>query len=312
MDEHTLSVLAAIGFKLDSEATAALGRQLEYVKTRTFDVLYATLKSRIFIPTSNETPSGAESIVMRSWDITGMAKIVTAKDDDLPLVDTFVLEEPVKVKSVGAAYRYDLQELRSSAMSGSRLEVRRAQTARMAVERKLDEIAAIGDAAAGLGGFLTNANVPLVVLPNGTWSTATSAEIIEDLNFLVQSVITNTLEIHTPDTVLLDTASFAIVSQKPVSADNQTTVLQSFLKNNPYITGVDQWTRLNTADAAGTGPRIMTYNRNPLYVEQEIPQEFEQLPPQPKGLKFLIPCHARTGGTIWHYPRSAAYADNAG
>lgn len=301
---------AKIGLVLDSVQTASLSRELEHVKAKTYDVLYTKLKARQFIPVSNEADPGAETITYRSWDHTGMAEIIANGADDLSLVDAFVSEESIKVHSLGKAYRYTLQDLRRAAMSGNNLDARKAMAARLSVERRIDQLAATGNANAGIEGMLNNSNVPIATLPTGTWSTATSAQIIADLNFLVQSIVNTTKDVHAPDTLILDTASFSLINQKPMSTtgDTGTTVLRSFLENNPYITDIDQWTRADTA--ASGSPRICAYQRDPMVLELEIPQEFEQLPPQAKNLAFIVPCHARFGGCVIRYPLAMAYADN--
>lgn len=310
MNRQLLMLLAgATGFHVDAGETAHLLRQLEFVKAQTYDILRATLKARQFIPVSHDAPAGAESITYRQWDEFSMATLIANYADDLPMADVAVKEFPIPVRSMGKAYQWSIQDLRNSAMNGSQLDTRRARSARMAVERFIDQIGAFGSANAGLPGFLNNANVPLIAPITGTWSTATSAQIIDDLNKLVQSIITVTKEVHTPNTLLLDTDSFGIISQKPVAVDNQTTVLQSFLANNPYIKNIDQWTRLNEADVAGTGPRVVAYDRDPMILQLEIPQEFEQFPPQARNLSFVVPCHARIGGVHMHYPLGVAYMD---
>lgn len=309
-EEQLIQILMAqAGIRMDAGETAHLLRQLEFVKAQTFDILHAQLKARQFIPVSNEAPPGAESITYRQWDEFSMAKIIANYADDLPLVDVAVKEFTVPVKSLGKAYQWSIQDLRRASLAGSQLDVRRARAARMAIERAIDEIAAFGRADAGLPGFLNHANVPLVAPVTGTWATATAAQILEDLNTLVQSIVETTLEVHVPDTLLLSTASFGIIAQRPVSTTTQTTILQSFLTNNPYIRNVDQWTRLNSANAAGTGPRAVAYVRDPMVLQLEIPQEFEQFPPQSRNLSFVVPCHARIGGVQMHYPLAVAYMD---
>ena len=314
MDEELLKqILTTLGLseiRNDSNATAALTRQLEHIRTKDYDVLYANLKARLFIPVSNEADPGAESIIARSWNHTGMAEIIANYADDLPLVDAFVSETPVKVQTLGSAFIYTLLDLRRAAKAQSDLDSRRAGAARLAVERKLDRIAAIGDAPSGLRGFVNHPNVPLVSLPNGSWATATADEIQEDMAFLVQSIVTNSMEVHAPDSLLLDTASFMIINQKPIGVDNKQTILKSFLENNPYIKNIDQWTRLNLANAAGDGPRIVAYQRDPMMVELDIPMEFEQLPPQARNMAFVVACWLRTAGVTFHYPLSAAYSDD--
>ena len=54
---------------------------------------------------------------------------------------------------------------------------------------------------------------------------------------------------------------------------------------------------------------MVAYQRDPMVLQLEIPQEFEQFPPQARGLSFVVPCHARIGGVHMHYPLAVAYMD---
>ena len=299
------------GIRRDSNATAALTRQLEHVKSKTYDILYANLKARQFIPESNEVDPGAETIVTREWNHTGMAEIISNYADDLPLVDAFVNENVTRVQTIGSAYQYTVQDMQRAVKAANDLDGKRANAARLAIERKIDRIAAIGDASTNLRGLLNHPNVPLVTLPTGTWASATADQILTDMHHLAQSVVNVSAEVHEPDTMLLTPALFGLVNSKRVGLENSDTILTTFLKNSPYIKNVDQWNRLNTADAGGTGPRIMVYTRDPNMVELEIPLAYDQLPPQARNLAFVVPCFARVGGVVFHYPMSAAYADNA-
>jgi hypothetical protein len=307
---------ANIGQRLDARETAILARQLEHVKARTYDVKYPALQARRFLPVSNEVPTGAESITYRQWDQYGMAKVVANAADDLPLVDVVAREFTSRIKSLGDAYQYSIQDLRAAAQAGQPLDVMRAQAARRAIEAAIDEIAAFGLPEAGMPGFLNNANVPIIGPDTGGWAAAIAADAVEgakdvlnDLNKLVNSIITATKNVHQPDTLLLDTASFALLASTPVGDSLDRTILRVFLDTNPFIRNVDQWHKLDEADAAGTGPRIVAYARNPEVMELEIPQEFEQFPPQARNLAFLIPCHARVGGVVIRYPLAIAYMD---
>lgn len=298
--------------RADSGETATFLRSLTYILTRTFDRKYPELKARRFIPVNNEVGNGAESFVWRSFDIAGMAKVITNFADDLPLVDVIAGEVAQKIKSVGDAYIYSVQDLRASAMAGTQLDVKRAMAVRRMIENLIEVIAANGDSKNGLPGFTNNANVPVLSAPGditGGWETASSAEILDDLNAMANTMVINTKEIFKPDTMILPTSRYSLIATKPYSNIDPTPVLTVFLRNNPYIRQVDQWAFLNTADAAGTGPRAIVYARAPENLELYIPQEFEQFPPQAKNLSFLINCHARIGGVVIYYPLAVEYVD---
>lgn len=308
---HLAFVLAALGCRWDDKFTAVLEKQLEFVKTQTYDIVYPEMKARQFIPVNNDVDPGAETITYRQWDDFGMAQIIANYGDDLPLIDALVEEFQQKVKGLGAAYQWSIQDLRRSAMAGAQLDQRRARAARRSVETQIENIAALGNTAAGLRGFAKHPNVPLVAPDTGTWSTATADEMIGDLNKLATSIVTTNKETFIPDTLAMDISRHNIISVKRISTtgDTHTTVLEAWLRSNPWVTNVGTWNKLALADAAGTGPRLVCYKRDPEVLTLEIPQEFEQFPPQAKNLAFLVPVHARIGGVIVYYPIAMAYMD---
>lgn len=303
------SITAGTEIRFDAGETAILARQIEHIRARTFDIKYAEYKGRLFVPVDNSAPSGAQSITYRQWDWFGMAEIITNFADDLPRVDVLAKEFTAPVRSIGASYGFSIQDLRASAMAGAQLDVRRATAARRAIESRIDKMIAEGDAEHGVTGFLNNTNVPLITPTTGSWAGATVTQIRADLNKLVNSIVNTTLEVEIPDTLILDNTSFQLLASLQLSVDNDKTLLQSWLESNPYIRNVDQWHRLNTANAGGNGPRIVAYKRDPEVLAAVIPQEFEQFAPQQRNLDMVIPVHARSGGVEIRYPLAIAYMD---
>ena len=299
--------------RLDAGETAALARQLEHIYAQTYDVKYAELKARRFVPIDTSVDAGAEFFTYRQWNMFGMAKLIANYADDLPRVDSLAKEFPAPIKSLGASYGFSIQDMRRAAMSGSQLDARRARAARRAHEQAFDDIVAFGNADAGLGGMSNNANVPIVPAVTGTWVTsiATPLQMIEDLNELVNSIILATLETFIPNTLLLDNTSFQRINSTPMSTtgDADKTVLRFFLDNNPYITDVDQWNKLNAAGAGGVS-RAIAYQRSEEVLAAVEPQPFEQFPPQARNLEFVIPTHSRVGGVRVQYPLAIAYMDD--
>lgn len=311
---HLETLLKGMGFKADAGETAAFARSLEFIMTKTYDVRYTGLKARKFIPVDSSVPSGAESFTWRGWDWTGMARILANFADDLPKVDAQAAEVTQGIKSIGAQYGYTLQDLRAAAMQpGMSLDQRRAQAARRAIENKIENIAAKGDTLAGLPGFLNNSNVPLLTagggVITGNFKASTPSQVLQDLHAIANQVVVTTKESHTPNTMLFPIGLFSYLSTTAMSVNDNRPIMKVFLENSPYITDVDQWAFLDTANAAGNGFRIVCYEKSDEVLGLVIPQEFEQLPPQPKGLSFEIPCHSRNGGVSIRYPLAIIYAD---
>ncbi len=299
--------------RIDAGETAALARQLEFIYAQTYDVKYAELKARRFIPIDTSVDAGAEFFTYRQWDMLGMAKLIANYADDLPRVDALAKEFVAPIKSLGASYGFSIQDMRRAAMSGSQLDARRARAARRAHEQSFDDIMAFGNADAGLEGFTNNANVPIVAPPTGAWigGAVSPLLMIADLNALVNSIIIATLETFIPNTLLLSNLAFQRINSTPMSTtgDADKTVLRFFLDNNPYITDIDQWNKLNAAGAGGVS-RAVCYMRSNEVLEGVEPQPFEQFPPQARNLEFVIPTHSRIGGVRVMYPLAMAYMDD--
>lgn len=300
-----------LGVKLDARETATLSRQLLFVKSKTYDVKYPAFRAREFIPVSNQVPVGTKTISYVQWDMFGMAKVIANYADDLPSVNAVAKEFTSPVKTIGASYEYSIQDLAAVAKSGMPIDQMRAKAARRAIESGFDHIAAFGIPEAGMAGFVNNINVPLVAPNTGDWdaSGTDATETFADLAKLVSSIVTTTKGVHAPDTLILPISVFELLANKVVGTDFRSTLLRIFLESNTHIKNVDSWDKLETADAAGTGPRAVCYLRDPEVLELEIIEDFTQLPPQPRNLAFVIPCHGSIGGTCIRYPLAMAYMD---
>jgi len=316
-DAKTCAALIAhaVANRLDAGETGAFTRQLTYIIKRLYDKKYPDLRARDFIPFNREVPDGAETWAERGYDWFGMAKIGDGHADDLPVVTVQGEEVLHKPKLVFDAYEYTLDEIRRSQFGGLNLDTKYAFAARRAWENVVEQVAAKGDAPANLPGFLNNSNVPVVtggVTSGfiGSWDTATSSQILSDLQYLESSVFTTSKTVWRPDTLLLPPSKFKIVMAKPFSDLVPEPVGKVFLRTSLYVKNIDQWNFLETADAGLTGPRAVCYLRDAEVVEFMMMREFTQNAPQPKALKISIPCDGKIGGVSWHYPLAAVYADS--
>ena len=303
---------------LDSGETIFFARELENIKSKSFDVKYADLKARSLLPVSSDAGSGAESITYRQYDHLGVAKLISSYAHDLPRADVKGKEFTAPVRSLGSSYGYNLQEIRAAKMVGKPLEQRRANAAKRAIMQLENSIAFNGDAANGLGGFISNPNYTVIAMAadgnqsgfvnSSLWKAKTPDQILRDMNLIANTPFSVTKGIEMPDTMLMPLDQFTFISSTARSANSDTTILEYFLKNNPFIKSVD-W--LNECKGAGvSGSDIaLVYRKDPDALTLEIPQDFEQLPVQEKGLEFQIPCHSRLGGVLIYYPLSIARGD---
>lgn len=298
--------------RLDTGESAFFSRELEYIKRRTYDQKLKNLKAKMLIPVSNEAPSGIGEITWRRYDAVGIAKIISDYARDFPRVDIFGTEESVKVHGLGAAYGYSIKEIRRSRLVGKRLDQRRAAAARRAVEELSDDIAWNGDADYNIQGFIDYPNITEYTVPDpgsGTeWVNKSALEILADMTGIVSLVIETTSGVEAPDTMLLPIEQFNIINDTPIGDNADKTILNYFLTNNRFINTIEWVTELAGAGASATD-RMMVYSRDEEHITLEIPQPFEQFPPQQRAMEFEIMTHEETGGVIIYYPQSVAYGD---
>lgn len=299
--------LRRMGIK-DAGETPLFTRQLEYVKTKTYDVLYLEAEFRKHLPISNETPTGATSVTWRQFNWNGEAKIIHSYARDFPRVDLSAKEETTILHSVGSSYGYSIQDLRASQMAGIPLDTRKGQAARTAIELQLDSIAALGSSSHNLVGFAKNSGVNLITATTGGWSSASFDTVLADLLIMVRTVMSQSTMRHRPNVIFLPTASFLYASSVTGGVESKRTAVSAFHEIYPDIEVVP-WPRLDSANASNNGGRAVVGEVNPINVEVDIPQDFEQFPPQATGMEFEIFCHARTGGTRIYYTLAFAYCD---
>jgi hypothetical protein len=298
---------------LDASENAFFSRALELVKSRTYDRKYPNLRSREFIPLDPEIDNAIETIRLRSYTQFGVAKLLASYSEDLPRADVKAEEETFSVRGLGASYGYNLQEIRAAAKAGTALDQKKAAAARRAIEVQIDRILALGDTATGLRGLLNQANALSYTVPaDGTgssalWTAKTPALIVRDMVGICEYIVAQTNEIEAPNMLLLPRSQYTLIRTTRFDTNSDKTILQWFQATYPTVM-VDTWYRMKGAGAGGTD-RMMAYTMSPDHLQGSVPQEFEQLPVQERGLEFVVPCHARIGGVQAYYPLSIAYGD---
>lgn len=301
-------------YRLDANESAFFTRQLEHIKSRTYDTKYKNLKAKQLIPVSTEAHNGATQVTYRKYSGVGFAKIIANYASDFPRVDIYGEEVSAKVRSIGDSYGYNIKEIRSAQMAGINLEQRKSNMARRAIEEKADDVAWNGDSEYNLQGFIDYPGITEYTVPNdGTgsskeWADKSPDQINRDMNGLANSVVDTTNGVEVPDTLLIPIAQYTLIASTRMTDGNDKTILTFFMENNPFIKMVDWVVELKEAGAGGTD-RMMCYTRDEEHLTLEIPQMFEQFPPQQRGLEFEIPCQEETAGVLVYYPLSIAFGD---
>lgn len=301
-------------YRLDAGEGVFFARELEYVKSKTYDTKQKLLKALQLIPISTEGGNGITEITYQKYTGVGFAKVIADYAKDFPRVDVYGEEVTVKVKGIGTSYGYSIKEIRSSQRSGKQLDARRAAMAKRANDQKVNSIAFSGDTKTGLNGLISYPGITEATIPaDGTgssklWSTKTPDQIVRDVTNMVNAVMVTTNGVEAPDTMLLPLEQYNHIANTKMSTNSDLTILSYILKNSPVLKVIEWVVELDGAGASSTD-RVMVYTRDEDHLTLEIPQPFEQFEAQKDGMEFKIPCHSETAGVIVYYPLAVAYGD---
>lgn len=301
--------------RLDAAGSVFFAQQLNYIQSKVYEFEYPTLEAFNVIPISTEVPDGAEYVTYMAYQATGRARVIESYADDLPAVDLQGFQVMQKIKSIGDSYRYSHQEIRAAQLARVDLSFRQAEAARRAIDQEINTIAFTGWGTLGnqVTGFLNNPNVPIYTVPatgvgaSTLWINKTPDQILFDLNQVVNQIVFNSNNVERPDTLLLPMNQYTLIASTPRSSTSDTTILNYFLMNNPYIQRVIPVPQL--AGAGPTGLDIMVaYEMNANKLVMQLAMPFTMYPPQERNLEFVINCEARFGGVSIFYPLSVNIA----
>jgi len=296
-------------FRMD-DAGLFLQRQLEYIRPQVFETAYADIKYPTILPVTSEAGNAAQTFTYRIMDSTGEFKLIADAADDLPRADISQIERSINIRSFGGSFGYTVQELRAAQMANVALEQRRAVAVRRAYEEKVESVAMFGESTVNMAGFFNNATVDIIAADK--WFTTagiTAQEMNELLNYGVTAVVNGSNMKEEPDTILLAYEDYNKASTTRNSDSSDVTVLEYFLRTNPYIRNVEPINQLTKGKNGGklNTSRMVVYKRDPEKLQLHIPQPLELFPPQQRGLEFIVPAHARVGGVAIYYPKSVIY-----
>lgn len=311
-DEADLRVITATG-RFDANESVFFARQLEYVKAQTYDIKRVALSALTIMPVSTAIPEGATTHTYRQFDSVGMAKVIANYANDLPRADVTGKEFTSPIRSIGNAYGYNVQEVRSAMFAGVNLNGKKAMAATRAHQEKINQLAFAGDVESGLPGFLSNPNVPEVTLladgtgASKTFATKSADKIVRDINALINKVITQSKGVHRVTDVWLPIEQYALIATTQNSTASDTTILAFLQQVHPGVT----FRQVVEMDGAGAGgaDRMYAMENSSENWQLEIPMMIKQYAPQQKGLEFEVPVESRFAGVIIEYPLAFAFAD---
>jgi hypothetical protein len=298
---------------LDANETVFFKRELEYVKSRAYDTKYRENKLLSILPISTEAGPGATEITWRRYTSVGSAIQISDSGKNIPRADVYGEETTTKIVPYGSSYGWNVFEIRRAQMAGKPLEAMRGSACRKAIDDKLNDIAANGDTANGLGGFINRTDVSTYTVVSGTsglktWANKTSDEILADMNGIVNAVVVATVGIERPNTLLLPQSNYNLIMQKRLGDGSDETIMSYFKKTNEYIKTID-WVYELTGAGTAVSNRMIAFVNDSEHLEFALPIPFEQHDVEKDGFDYVVPCTCSTTGMIVFYPASVIYGD---
>ncbi len=296
---------------LDAGENRFFQRELEFIIPELTEFEHAPINARRVFPIDRRAGPGAEVITFRQITQVGVAKVMADYSDDIPKADVFGEEFKGSVRSLASSAEWSLQEIRNASLANVPLDREKTEAAREVILRLENTIAFSGDAKHGLVGLLTAPNIPTFTAPNGAggfpqWDTKTGSEIVDDLNALVNAIIEDTNGVEIPNTVLLPIEQYNLAITKRMETGTDTTALQFFVRNSPYIASESDV--MPVQELAGAGPAGVdigvAYDRNQRKLHMNVALDIESFAPEVRGFKTSVIYHERFGGLTVKKPLS--------
>lgn len=117
-----------LSFRKDSSPSIFFDRQLEQIKSQTYDILYPDYMARQFVPSSPQpVPNGADTFTYRQWDMFGAWSVITGLESGLKRADVSAAEFTGKVRRIGDAFGWSLDDMERAMFAGIALSSEKAR-----------------------------------------------------------------------------------------------------------------------------------------------------------------------------------------
>jgi hypothetical protein len=312
------------------DAQAALGfltTQAYVINARVYRTVFPDLNFNELVYVDQSAPEWSLGAVTFISTEVGRAEWGTGFADDMPLADVERSSTDVRFRFAHVGYEYNIEEIGIAQQIGVPLQADKALAARRAYQEFMWNVTLSGADAKGMEGLINQTGIASGLAPADgtgnvtTWFdgngvlTKTPAQIVRDFNGMLTGIFTGSLTVEMADTILLPFSTLAALAATPMSATNDTTILEYILANNirtlqggarPLVRGL---IGLDTAGAGGT-KRAVAYRNDQDVVSLHLPAAHRFEAPRVKGTYgFVVPGWFRTGGVDVRRPLAFRYLD---
>lgn len=226
----------------------------------------------------------------------------------------------------GLELKYTLLELESAAKMGRPIDDQKYEALKLKHQMDIDEMVYIGDTSLGVKGLINSALVTNVSnVPNGAggtpqWNTKTPAEILADVNAMLQSAWAASGYAVMPRKILLPPSQFGYISAQVVSTAGSVSILKFLLENNIVTASGNGSISIQPvkwcvgAGAGGTvgtvgHDRMAAYTQAKNYVRYPMTM-LQRTPIQYDSIYHKMTYYCRMGVVEVVYPETIAFRDN--
>lgn len=296
-------------FRTDADVSYFLDQQLESISEKIYadfpDMRYASI-----VPVDSSDDEGADEVGYTMYTHTGISEIISAGDADSPGVDTTGQKFKMPVFEMGNHFSYTRKEARNAKFAGVPLESDKVDASALAVEQHHDDIAMIGDGSkgrrfGGMYGVVFHPNVTKMVAPK-TFATSTAAEILAEFADIYKRIISDTKQIHRPDTWAISQDLKALfqgimVTGTSVSVWERLKATYSDMNWETHYRLADVEKNPTTSAVEATAA-LICYKRQPRVLKYIKPMPWRLLPAVPTGRKTRVESESSSAGVMVKQP----------
>jgi hypothetical protein len=223
--------------------------------------------------------------------------------------------------------KWTILELESAARAGRPIDAQKYEGLKLKHQMDIDEMVYVGDAQLNVAGLLNHAGVTNVSnVPNGAsasplWSTKTPAEILADVNALIQSCWAASGYAVMPSRIGLPPLQYGYIATQIISVAAGSISILKYLKENNIITAAGQgqldfypmkWAvgagAGGTIGTSGTVDRMVAYTKDNKYVRYPM-TTLQRTPVQYQSINHNTTYYCRLGVLELVYPETIGYRD---
>lgn len=288
-----------------NDAQAALAfvtNQASHIETEVLSIPYPEIRYAQMIPVDTSAAEFSASVTFFTQDMVGKAKLMNGSGDDIPLANLVRTKFEQSILDAGIGYEFSLVEIGQAQMMGRSLSTEGAAAARLAYEQLVDAIALGGDS--GYEGLYNTTGITSTAAA-AAWSGATAAQILADVNGVLQRIFAATGGIHVANTIVLPLAQYALIAGRQIDPTNQTTIMEYVQRSNIYTMMTGQPLSI-FADVRLTN-KMVAYKRDPGVLKLHMPMPLRFIAPQLINLNVRVPGMFRFAPLSIRQPKALQY-----